>query len=281
MTEHSGDPVVGAAVRSARERHGLGLRALAAAIGVSPATLSHLENGKVAVSTVRLRALAAALGVPVGELLVAPVPVYPADNPAEPADWRVFRPLDIREPLASAIAEFVRTGYHAATLRGIAAAAGMSAAAIYDRHPNKQSLLVAALDLTMDEIDGRMAAAAAEAEPGAARMGLLVEALALYHLHRRDLAFLGASEMRSLIPPHRARITARRDAVQHRLDAQIDMGVAAGELRPVWPTRVAGRAISTMCTSLPQWFSHNGPADAGTVARAYAGYAVVMLGGET
>ena len=54
----------------------------------------------------------------------------------------------------------------------------------------------------------------------------VVEALALFHTRRSDLAFIGASEMRSLEPENRRKIAAMRDHVQHVLDRLIDEAVA-------------------------------------------------------
>jgi hypothetical protein len=108
------------------------------------------------------------------------------------------------------------------------------------------------------------------------RAQLVVEALALYHTHRRELAFIGASEMRSLEAANRARITKSRNELQHTLDSVIDAGVATGEFGVRHP-RHAGRAISTMCTSLPQWYRPDGPSTPEQVAREYADFALDLL----
>jgi DNA-binding XRE family transcriptional regulator/mannose-6-phosphate isomerase-like protein (cupin superfamily) len=60
--------LVGARLRAHRERTGMGLRALAREVGVSPSLISQIENGKVNPSVGTLFALVSALGVSLDEL---------------------------------------------------------------------------------------------------------------------------------------------------------------------------------------------------------------------
>jgi AcrR family transcriptional regulator/transcriptional regulator with XRE-family HTH domain len=293
MPEHVVGPVdadVGAAVRRARQRAGISLRELARRIGVSPATMSATENGRTQVTVSRLHRIADALGVPVGAILEAPAgpAIGPGDGPpvghprpaasavAAPDDWRSFAPQPTDPVLSSAIEVFVRTGYHGATMRMIAAGAGMSIAGVYHHYASKQSLLVAALDLTMDELRHRVLAARADGDTPTRRFADMVEALALFHTHRRDLAFLGASEMRSLEAPHRARITALRNGIQYLLDDQVAQAVTRGDFRTPHP-HDAARAVATMCTALPQWFHPDGPSTPEEIAVEYAQFALDLM----
>lgn len=106
----------------------------------------------------------------------------------------------------------------------------------------------------------------------------MVEALALFHAVRGDLAFVGASEMRAFSPGERARITALRDDIQHALDHQAQLCVKPVE-SATEGLRTATRAIAPMCTSLPSWFRVDGPLSAAEVARRYARYAVFLIDG--
>jgi AcrR family transcriptional regulator/transcriptional regulator with XRE-family HTH domain len=281
---------VGARVRHARGAAGLSLRAAAQRIGVSPATLSAVENGKTGVSIPRLRVVAAELGTTVPWLIGEQQPMA-TDTPRRrrapgiPVDpdgaasraWREFPPLEIDPVLAAAIGLFVETGYHGATMRSIADRAGMSVPGVYHHYRDKQELLVKALDLTMDELHWRVRAARGEAATGCTRVRHVVEALALFHTHRRELAFLGASEMRSLTAANRSRITASRNEIQYLLDEDIDAALAEEGL-VADHARVAGRAIATMCTALPQWFRLDGPVTPEQIATEYAHFALRLLG---
>ncbi|MGW6378284.1 TetR family transcriptional regulator [Rhodococcus sp. NPDC055112] len=286
------------AIRRTRRSAGLTLRELAGRLAISPATLSAIENGKTGVSVERLHALAAALGT-TAALLMGDGGTTPArgtstadrrvrtsrrESPGaatataqSAGDWRVFPALRIDPVLGAAIDSFVETGYHGATMRSIAERAGMSVPGMYHHYRDKQELLVRALDLTMDELHWRVRAARDQGTDGIERVGLIVEALALYHTHRRELAFIGASEMRSLEPANRERITDSRNRIQYLLDDEIDAAIAEGSLT-TRHARDAGRAISTMCTSLPQWFRADGPSSPEQIAAEYAGFALDLLG---
>ncbi|MFD1814828.1 TetR family transcriptional regulator [Rhodococcus gannanensis] len=277
-----------AAIRAARAEAGLTVRDLARRLGVSPATVSAVENGRTGVSVDRIRDIADALGTTAARLLgeqVEPAPRHDppravtdtaVDRPAG-AHWRDFPPLEIDAVLAAAIDAFVETGYHGATVRAVAQRAGMSVPGVYHHYRDKQALLVRALDITMDELHWRIRAARDEGAGTVERVALMVEALALYHTHRRELAFIGASEMRSIEEPDRTRITASRNEIQYLLDDGIDAAVRSGDLSTPHP-RDAGRAIATMCTSLPQWFRADGPSTPEQIATEYAEFALDLLG---
>ena len=267
-------------VRATRIEAGLSVREVARRIGVSAATISAIENGRTGISVDRLRALAEALGTDVNQLLdprtTPPQRPTPDRTGSAAGDWRVFPELNIDTVLAAAVACFVETGYHGATMRGLAERAGISVPGVYHHYRDKQDLLVRLFDITMDELHWRVAAARDEGETSVARIALIVEALALYHTHRRDLAFIGASEMRSLVGANRTRITESRNAIQYLLDEQIDTAVAEGQLQ-TRHAHNAGRAIATMCTSLCQWFRMDGPSSPEDIAAEYANFALDLL----
>lgn len=276
-----GSPDCGHAIRAARHARGLTVRELAQHLRVSAATVSAIENGKTGISVARLRECARALGVTPAQILAGAVPrstAVPAPTGGTRGDWRLFPPLALDGVLHAAIDAFVETGYHGSTMRDLAARANRSVPGIYHHYPDKQALLVAILELTMSELHWRVDAARAGAETGLQEVRLIVEALALFHTHRRKLAFIGASEMRSLTPTNRQRIADSRNRLQHILDAAITRAAREGGASGVpGDLRIAGRAIATMCTSLPQWFNAAGPSSPEETAQTYADFAVSLL----
>jgi AcrR family transcriptional regulator len=175
-------------------------------------------------------------------------------------------------------------------MRSIAHHAGMSVPGVYHHYHSKQELLVIILDLAMAELLWRSQAARSggqtpvhrvalivEALALFHRVALIVEALALFHTHRRELAFIGANEMRSLEPASRRRIVGLRNDLQHMLDDEIAQAIAEGTLTTPHP-RDAARAIATMCTSLPQWSRPDGPSAPEQIATGYAQFALGLLG---
>ncbi len=272
VTEHR---AVYSAVRSSREAAGLSLRSLAAAIGVSPATLSAIERGHTSLTVERLHQIADVLGVPAAQLLRGQVPPRAGAGSGsarhDARDWRRYDDLELGPILGAAKRLFVRQGFHATSMREVAAESGVSVAGIYHHYSSKEKILLALLDVTMTEILWRLAAARDEGTNPQQSFMLMVESLALFHAVRGDLAFIGASEMRGLSGTDLPRVRGLRDDVQHHLDEQAALAFPGAEVR------TACRAIATMCTSLPTWFRLDGAWTAQEVARQYSEFAVAMV----
>lgn len=203
--EHASRAAIGQRVKDLRQRRGMTLRNLASGLMVSSATVSAIENGHTGLSAVRLGEVAALLGVSVEELDASPSGSSPGSwrsgamtpdsedsktNGLEvtavlpvvrPFDWRHYPPLVLDPPLAAALSSFLDLGYHGATMRHIAQRAGLSVPGIYHYYPSKREMLVAILDLTMDDLIRRSSAARDQGVGPVERFTLLVECLALYH----------------------------------------------------------------------------------------------------
>jgi len=284
----------GRRVRELRTARGLTLRGLADRLQVSAATMSAIENGKTGVSIERIARLSEELGVPVQRLFGAPdaEPLHPGSVSAgadasldqrahlsrhgPPADWRSFPPLVMDQALRGALSAFLEFGYHGATMRTIAERANISVAGLYHYYASKQDMLVALLDLTMTDLHVHSFAAREQGRDPVERFALLVECLALYHTHRCDLGFVGASEMRSLAPEARRRVAAMRREQQRMVDREVEQAVRAGAFLTARP-RQAARAVVTMCSALPQWFRGTGPASAEQVAAQYVEFALDLV----
>lgn len=280
---------LGQRVRELRTARGLTLREVADRLQVSAATISAIENGKTGVSAQRVARLAEELGVPVQRMFGAPDAeasplraVRPAEAASGPesgsssADWRTFPPLRMDQALRGALSAFLEFGYHGATMRAIAARANISVAGLYHYYASKHEMLVALLDLTMKDLLVRSTAARDQGRDPVERFALLVECLALYHTHRRELGFVGASEMRSLSPEARSSVAAARREMQSLVDHEVDQAVRGGDFRTPRP-KEAARAVVTMCTALPQWFRASGPATAEQVAAQYVDFALDLV----
>jgi AcrR family transcriptional regulator/DNA-binding XRE family transcriptional regulator len=286
------DEGLGAQVRAARIAKGVSLRGLARALDLSPATLSQIENGRTGLSVSRLSRIAEALGLTVPQILdvvVAPgaaasprpdhAPSDPPDGQATAtlvADWRKYEPLDFDPVLRAALDEFLAIGYHGATVRGIAARCGLSVPGIYHYYTSKQQMLVTILDLTMKELLLRARTARDEGRDPVHRFSLLVENLALFHTHRRELGFVGASEMRAFDTENRQKIAGLRTAQQRMVDHEVEDAVRQGRFRADHPHEAA-RAVVTMCTALPTWWRPDGPLSPEQVAEQYVGFALDLM----
>ena len=278
---------LGRTLRELRHSRGLTLRDVAALLAVSPATLSAIENGKTGISSERIARLAEALDVPVQRVFATSTGVSP-DAPQRPlpqavepgppfaGDWRSYPPLRLDPALEGALSSFVEFGYHGAPMRTIAERAHLSVPGLYHYYASKQEMLVALLDLTMHDLRVRTEAARDQGGTAVERFALIVECLALFHTHRRELAFVGASEMRSLEGGTRERVAATRRDEQRMVDREVEAAVAAGDFRTTQPHEAA-RAVATMCTALSQWFRDTGPATAEQVAAQYVDFALDLV----
>ena len=179
--------------------------------------------------------------------------------------------------LRAALEAFVEVGYHGATVRGIARRAGLSVPGMYHHHATKQDLLVQIMELGMMDLLWRSRAAQTEGRDDPVRtFGLLIECLVLYHTHRRDSAFIGASEMRSLEPDNLARIVALRVEQQRMVDDAVERGVALGRFRSPYPHEAA-RAAVTACTSIPRWYHPGGAFTPEEIAARYVHLALALV----
>lgn len=290
--ETSLDEDFGARVRAARLRRGLSLRSVARSLQISPGTLSQVETGRTRLSVARLSQIATVLGTTVDGVLSADHPeasgTAPRDdlNPVDqdsgsapgPAisDWRQYGPTDFDPILQAALNVFVATGYHSATVRDVARECGMSVAGIYHHYQNKHQLLSRILDLGVSELLHRAELARAEGTSAVERFSLLVESLVLFHTHRREIAFVGASEMRSLTPEVHGDVAMRRMEQQRMIDHEVLAAVAEGRFHASPPLE-ASRAVVTMCTSVAQWFKRDGPQTPGDLAANYVRFGLDLM----
>ncbi len=273
MTQQTQDrAALGALLRARRVERGLSVREVAAAVGVSVGTWSGIENGRAPADADRLAAVARALGLEIADLCSAE-PVLEA--PPSGA-WREFPPLDLAAPLRGALLAFVELGYHGSTVRDIAQRAGLSVPGVYHHWPSKQHLLVALMELAMEDLLGRATQARSEVDGPTERLSRLVECLVLFHTYRRDLAFIGASEMRSIEEPDRTRIAGMRTHQQRMVDEEVEEGVRRRLFRTRRP-RDASRAVVTMCVALPQWWSPDGPSTPEQTAAQYVEFALDLV----
>jgi len=260
-------------------------------LDLSPATLSQIENGRTGLSVSRLSRIADVLGLTAAQILDAVVEpevrperlsravaaIIPVDaRLPTAASWREYGPLSFDPVLQAALAEFVAIGYHGATVRGIAARCGLSVSGIYHYYTSKQQMLVRVLDLTMIDVLQRAHFARADGRDPVERFSRLIENLALFHTHRRELGFVGASEMRSLDVGSRRKVASMRTALQRMVDYEVEQAVRSGRFRADHPHEAA-RAIVTMCAALPTWWRPGGPLGPEQVARQYVGFALDLM----
>lgn len=174
--------------------------------------------------------------------------------------------------LRAAISVMGEDGYEGASMRDMAARAGVSVAALYYHFPSKHDLLREfldeAYDVTLARIDRRMAGVGDD--PGQ-RLDSIVSTLIWSHLHD-EFAQLASNvafrEYTRLNPPERAAIEVKRKALLDLVEGVVEQ---LGSDEP----REAARAIVTLVTSLVEPLPDIGrPLD--DVIALYQGFARVL-----
>jgi AcrR family transcriptional regulator len=192
--------------------------------------------------------------------------------------WREYDPSPLSPVLEAALMCFMEQGYHGTSIRMIARRAGLSVPGIYHHFDSKHDLLVELTSHAMAELWERSQASVAEAGGSVTRQfDRLTECLVLFHAHRRELAVIAMSEIRSLEGDARVRHIAARDRQQRLMDGIVDAGVASHEFTTPYP-REASRAIITMCTSMANWYHPDGPMTPADLAVKYGAVARMAVG---
>jgi len=155
--------------------------------------------------------------------------------------------------MRAAIEVMGEDGYEGASMRDIAARAGVSVAALYYHFPSKLDLLreflEEAYDVTFARLERRMAAA--EQTP-VAQLDEVVGTLIATHLHDRfaqRASNVAYREYTRLAPPDRRTIDGKRKRLLQLVEDVVADGVARGDFTAAEP-REAARAIVILATSL-------------------------------
>lgn len=172
-------------------------------------------------------------------------------------------------------------GYEGASMRDMAARAGVSVAALYYHFPSKLDLLREFLDeayeVTISRIDRRLTRTGPTAPE---RLDEIVGTLIASHLHD-SFAQLASNvafrEYTRLNPPERAAIEVRRKELLDLVESVIAAGIDEGEFATEEP-REAARAIITLSTSLVEPFGEMGRTMA-EVIELYQGFARALARG--
>ena len=76
-------------------------------------------------------------------------------------------------------------------------------------------------------------------------------------MYRREQAFVGSTEIRSLDDSYRNTYIGHRDRQQRMVDEIVFAGVDAGDFATQFP-KDAARAVATMCVGVSTWFKLDG-----------------------
>lgn len=144
-------------------------------------------------------------------------------------------------------------GYEGASTRDMAAAAGVSVAALYHHFPSKHDLLREFLDEAWSIVLARLDRRLRTVPPTPpARLGEIVATLIASYVHD-DFALSASNvalrEYNRLDPPQRRAIEAKIDRLLRLVEREVVAGIASGDFTTSEP-REAARAIILLCAAL-------------------------------
>jgi AcrR family transcriptional regulator len=179
--------------------------------------------------------------------------------------------------LAAAVAAFAARGFHGTTTRDIAAAAGMSPAALYVHHRSKEELLHqisrAGHEATLALVEEAVASSGRPVE----QLARLVEDFVRHHAVAHTSARIVNYELAALSEPHLAEITELRHRIDSVVRDLVERGVAAGDFTTPDPVMTAS-ALLSMGIDVARWYRDEGSWSPGDVAAHYRELALRMVG---
>ena len=182
-----------------------------------------------------------------------------------------------RRLLDAARDAFGAKGFHGTTTRDIAAAAGMSPAAVYVHHRTKESLLFAiSLDGHQATLDALRAAQGTVSDPPG-QLAELVRRLVLGHVVDHTMARVVNYELAALTPEHRATIDALRRGIQQLIRGALVAGVASRDFDCA-DIGMTTNAIMGMSIDVARWYDERDAWPPERIAEHSARMALRMAG---
>lgn len=210
-------------------------------------------------------------------------PATPPQPPARPKPRR--RPRRPRpaprarstriQILQSAAAAFRKVGYHGATVERIAKSLRMKKGNLYYYFRNKEEILFACHQYSLDRILDIVDEIARSSEPPDLQLRRLIVAFVhtiLDELHGTTLFI----DLEALTPPHLKTVIARRDRVDRAMRQIVADGVAGGVFADR-DLKLTSFAILGAINWIPRWFKREGAVSSQEVADRFADFLVAGL----
>ena len=176
------------------------------------------------------------------------------------------------EILKSAAAAFRRRGYHGASVDEIASALEMTKGNLYYYFKNKEEILFACHEYSLDKLLLLMADVQAEQTTPETKLRKLM--LAFVHLILDDLHGTALTlDPEALSPPLLKRVIAKRDEFDHGIRDIIQHGIDQGVFRPGDPKMIEFAMMGAV-NWIPKWFDPAGEWTSDQICDAFADYLV-------
>lgn len=185
------------------------------------------------------------------------------------------------EILKSAAAAFRRRGYHGASVDEIASALEMTKGNLYYYFRNKEEILYACHDYSLDILLALMAEVQAHPSRPDEKLRRLI--LAFIHIILDELQGTALTlEMQALSPVMLKRVIAKRDQFDKGMRDIIQLGIDEGLFVPGDPKMIEF-AVMGAVNWITKWFDPAGPMTSDQIGQAFADYLVggLLVGGRS
>jgi AcrR family transcriptional regulator len=178
---------------------------------------------------------------------------------------------------AAALRHFATHGYDAASMRQIAADAGITIATLYFHCSTKEQLLFDVLESQMRDLSAGLDQALASAGPDwPTRLAAAIRFHIQYITRDEEGASISTSELRGLTGELRQRHQSTRDAYEHKFRDLLKGGISAGVFAPVdVPVIVAG--VLGIGLSVGRWYRPGGRLNPDEIADEYIRFVLKAL----
>ena len=191
--------------------------------------------------------------------------------------WLDVQPEAARRLMLAGLQCFAERGYHATTTRDIAAAAGMSSAALYVYFPSKLELLFAITRSGQELSRAMIQRVLALGGDPVERMRRLVEEFTAWHAVHHTVARIVEYEDHALPDKERRVMRGMRRQTEQIVQDLVAEGVEAGVFH-VPNTKAAARAVLSLGVDVVRWYDERMRTSPRALGRQYADLVLRMLG---
>ena len=177
--------------------------------------------------------------------------------------------------LKAAAKAFRRLGYHGATVEEIAAALHMKKGNLYYYFRNKEEILFACHQYSLDRLLAILDEVERSGAPPDQKLRQLIEAFVHTILDELHGTALGL-DLEALSPAHLRTVIVRRDRFDKGMREVLKEGVRSG-MFVYADTKLLSFAILGAVNWIPRWYSPNGPSSSQEIADRFADYLIAGL----
>jgi AcrR family transcriptional regulator len=172
---------------------------------------------------------------------------------------------------------FYSRGYHATTMREIAAGVHIKAGSLYNHYSGKQEILFRICLETARELDDGVRARLEGIEDVEAQLHELILWHVRFHAENRFAARVADGQLAALSKANRVKVIKIRDSYELLLRDLLQRG-AKEVAWIVDDPRVTAIGIATMCTEVDAWYRDDGPLSPAEIGEIFASFILRGLG---